>query len=78
MAAAAISKTKKISDFRLREEESIIERLNRLSLKAKERYAFKGSNDNNVDLAESVESKFARSKAKSMQTFLLHAGTFHY
>ncbi len=78
MATATISKTEKISDFRVREEESISERLNRLSIKAKNGYARKGSNHDNSDLAETVESKFAQSKAKALETFLLHAGTFHY
>ena len=78
MAAAAITKTQKISDFRIREEESIVERLNRLSLNAKKGYALKGTNHNNNGLTETVESKFARSKAKALENFLLHAGTFHY
>ena len=78
MAAATITKTHKISDFKHREEESLFERLDRLSLQAKKGFSLKESNYNNKDLAESVESKFARSKAKALRTFLLHAGTFYY
>jgi len=78
MAASTVTKTQKISDLKFRDEESLFERLDRLSLKAKKGFSLKVSTHNNKDLADTVESKFARSKAKALETFLLHAGTFHY
>ena len=78
MAASTVTKTLRTSDFKFREEESLFERLDRLSLKAKKGFSLKVSTHNNKDLADTVESKFARSKAKALETFLLHAGTFHY
>ncbi|MCG3257568.1 MAG: hypothetical protein KAU62_15800 [Candidatus Heimdallarchaeota archaeon] len=79
MATTTNTKQSQISDFRCREEESVYDRLTKLSKYAKKVYSSNGSNHNNLNVStESVEAQLAKQKTKALISILLHAGTFHY
>lgn len=78
MATATISKKSNISDFRLREEESVYDRLSKLSTGAKKIYSSTGSyHDNHEVSTESIETQLVKQKTKALRSILLHTGTFH-
>ena len=78
MATATISKKSKISDFRLREEESVYDRLTKLVKDAKKIYSSNGSHHNNYEVStELSEAHLTRQKAKALRS-ILHTGAFHH
>ncbi len=78
MATTTISKNSKISDFRLREEVSVYDRLTKLTKDAKKVYSLNGSNHNNLEVStEVVEAHLARQKAKAFRS-IYHTGAFHH
>ena len=78
MATTTNTKQSQISDFRCREEESVYDRLTKLSKYAKKVYSSNGSHHNNYEFStESIETQLAKYKTKALRSILLHAGTFH-
>ncbi len=78
MATITISKNSTISDFSIREEVSVYDRLTKLARAAKKIYSSNGSHHNNLEVStESVEAQLAKQKTKALRNILLHTGTFH-
>jgi len=78
MAATTISKNSKISDFRFREEESVYDRLTKLTKDAKKVYSSNGSHHNNIEVStEAVEAHLTRQKSQAFRS-IYHTGAFHY
>ena len=78
MASTAITKTIKISDLKLRKEESIYERLQRLTVGAKNIYKASAHEEALKHSAGSVEAQLNAQKDKALRKALLHVGSISY
>ena len=79
MASAAITKTTEISDLRLCKEESIYERLQRITVGAKKHHRIASNKVSSYNLPrKSVREMYKEHKDKAIRTALLYKGSINY
>lgn len=79
MASATISKTIEISELKCCQEESIYERLQRLTVSANNHYKVEtNSISTKTSQLKSVDTLFNAQKDKALKTALLHRGSLNF